>query len=37
VHVIEGGDHSFTRPRSTGETIDAVLVRVADEVARFTS
>jgi predicted alpha/beta-hydrolase family hydrolase len=37
VQVIEGGDHSFTRPRSAGETIDAVLDRVADEVARFTS
>jgi predicted alpha/beta-hydrolase family hydrolase len=33
--VVEGGDHSFSVPRSSGETRDGVLARVADEVARF--
>jgi predicted alpha/beta-hydrolase family hydrolase len=37
VFVVEGGDHSLARPRSAGESLDAVLDRVADEVARFTS
>jgi predicted alpha/beta-hydrolase family hydrolase len=37
VFVVEGGDHSLARPRSAGESVDAVLDRVADEVARFTS
>jgi predicted alpha/beta-hydrolase family hydrolase len=35
--VIEGGDHSLSRPKSSGETLDATLARVADEVVRFTA
>jgi predicted alpha/beta-hydrolase family hydrolase len=34
--VIEGGDHSLSRPKSSGETLDQTLDRVAAEVARFT-
>jgi predicted alpha/beta-hydrolase family hydrolase len=37
VYVVEGGDHSLVRPRASGEGLDAVLDRVADEVVRFTS
>jgi predicted alpha/beta-hydrolase family hydrolase len=37
VFVVEGGDHSLARPRSSGEGLDQVLVRVAGEIARFTS
>jgi predicted alpha/beta-hydrolase family hydrolase len=38
VFVIEGGDHSLAPPkRKGGETLDQVLERVADEIARFTS
>jgi predicted alpha/beta-hydrolase family hydrolase len=33
--VVEGGDHSLVRPKSAGETIDQVIVRVAGEIARF--
>jgi predicted alpha/beta-hydrolase family hydrolase len=33
--VVEGGDHSLARPKSSGETIDQVIARVADEVVRF--
>jgi predicted alpha/beta-hydrolase family hydrolase len=35
--VIVGGDHSLARPKSSGESLDQVLGRVADEVARFTA
>jgi uncharacterized protein len=35
--VVEGGDHSLVRPRSSGETADQTMGRVADEVARFTA
>jgi len=34
--VVEGGDHSLSRPKSTGEPLDMTLGRVADEVVRFT-
>lgn len=34
--IIEGGDHSLVRPKSSGETLDQVIARVAGEVARFT-
>jgi predicted alpha/beta-hydrolase family hydrolase len=37
VYVVEGGDHSLVLPKSAGELPDAVLARVADEVARFTA
>ena len=33
--VIDGGDHSFTLPKSSGQTLDATLAHVADEVASF--
>ena len=33
--VIDGGDHSFTLPKSSGQTLDTTLAHVADEVARF--
>jgi predicted alpha/beta-hydrolase family hydrolase len=33
--VVEGGDHSLVRPKSAGEAIDQVIVRVAGEIARF--
>jgi predicted alpha/beta-hydrolase family hydrolase len=35
--VVEGGDHSLARPKSSGETLDQVIARVAAEVARFIS
>lgn len=35
--VVEGGDHSFARPKRTGFTLEATLAAVADEVARFTA
>jgi predicted alpha/beta-hydrolase family hydrolase len=35
--VVEGGDHSLTRPKSSGETLEQTLDRVAAEVARFTA
>jgi predicted alpha/beta-hydrolase family hydrolase len=34
--VIDGGDHSLTRPKSSGETLEQTIDRVAAEVARFT-
>jgi len=34
--VVEGGDHSLSRPKSAGEPMDKTLGRVADEVAEFT-
>ena len=34
--VIEGGDHSLVRPKNSGESLDQVIARVADEVVRFT-
>jgi predicted alpha/beta-hydrolase family hydrolase len=37
IYVVEGGDHSLVLPKSAGQTPDAVLARVADEVARFTA
>jgi predicted alpha/beta-hydrolase family hydrolase len=37
VFVIEGGDHSLSRPKSIGESLDVTLGRVADEVAGFVS
>ena len=33
--VVDGGDHSLVRPKSAGESIDQVIVRVAGEIARF--
>jgi predicted alpha/beta-hydrolase family hydrolase len=33
--VIEGGDHSLARPKSSGESVNQVIARVAGEVARF--
>jgi predicted alpha/beta-hydrolase family hydrolase len=33
--VVDGGDHSFTLPKSSGQTLDATLAHVADEVTRF--
>ncbi len=33
--VVEGGDHSLVRPKASGETREATLARVADEVSRF--
>jgi predicted alpha/beta-hydrolase family hydrolase len=33
--VVDGGDHSFSLPKSSGQTLDATLAHVADEVARF--
>lgn len=35
--VVDGGDHSLVRPKSSGETPDETLARVADEVARWTA
>jgi predicted alpha/beta-hydrolase family hydrolase len=35
LYVIEGGDHSLAPPKSSGETLDAVIARVADETVRF--
>jgi predicted alpha/beta-hydrolase family hydrolase len=35
--VIEGGDHSLALPKSSGETFDTVIGRVAEEVALFTA
>lgn len=35
--VVDGGDHSLVRPKSSGETLDQTLARVADEVARWTA
>ncbi|HEY4013748.1 MAG TPA: alpha/beta fold hydrolase [Polyangiaceae bacterium] len=37
IYVVEGGDHSLVLPKSAGESPDAVVARVADEVARFTA
>jgi predicted alpha/beta-hydrolase family hydrolase len=33
--VVQGGDHSLSRPKSSGETRDATLARVAEEVIAF--
>jgi len=35
--VVEGGDHSLRRPKSSGETLERTLERVGDEIARFTA
>jgi predicted alpha/beta-hydrolase family hydrolase len=35
LYIVQGGDHSFARPKSSGETIDDTLARVAAEVAQF--
>jgi predicted alpha/beta-hydrolase family hydrolase len=35
--VVEGGDHSLARPKSSGESLDSTLQRVAGEVARWVS
>ncbi len=35
LYVVEGGDHSLSLPKSSGQTLDATLSRVADEVAGF--
>ena len=37
LYVIEGGDHSLAPPKSSGETLDTVIARVADETVRFTA
>jgi uncharacterized protein len=34
--VVRDADHSFSVPKRSGETSDALIARVADEVARFT-
>src|ERR1700690_476023 len=34
--VVEGGDHSLGVPKRSGETLEMVIARVADEIARFT-
>jgi predicted alpha/beta-hydrolase family hydrolase len=33
--VVDGGDHSFARPKSSGQTLDGTLAHVAGEVAQF--
>jgi predicted alpha/beta-hydrolase family hydrolase len=33
--VVEGGDHSLSLPKSSGQTLDETLARVADEVVAF--
>jgi predicted alpha/beta-hydrolase family hydrolase len=33
--VIDGGDHSLSLPKRSGETFETVVARVADEVVRF--
>jgi predicted alpha/beta-hydrolase family hydrolase len=33
--VVDGGDHSFARPKSSGQTLDDTLAHVAGEVAQF--
>jgi predicted alpha/beta-hydrolase family hydrolase len=33
--VVQGGDHSLSLPKSSGQTLDETLARVADEVAGF--
>ena len=33
--VVDGGDHSFAIPKSSGQTLDDTLAHVADEVAQF--
>ncbi len=33
--VVEGGDHSFVRPKSSGGSLEGTMARVADEIARF--
>jgi predicted alpha/beta-hydrolase family hydrolase len=35
--VVEGGDHSFARPKSQGGSLEQTIARVADEVASFTA
>jgi predicted alpha/beta-hydrolase family hydrolase len=34
--VVEGGDHSLGVPKRSGQTLETVIARVADEIARFT-
>ena len=35
LYVVEGGDHSLAPLKSSGQTLEGVIDRVADEVARF--
>jgi predicted alpha/beta-hydrolase family hydrolase len=35
LYVVEGGDHSLSLPKSSGQTLDGTLARVADEVVGF--
>lgn len=35
IHVIEGGDHSFQLPRSSGKTEEQVLEEIAEQVCAF--
>jgi predicted alpha/beta-hydrolase family hydrolase len=35
--VVEGGDHSLSRPKASGESLEGTLSRVAEEIADFTS
>jgi predicted alpha/beta-hydrolase family hydrolase len=35
IFAVEGGDHSLTPPKKGGDTLPAVMGRVADEIARF--
>jgi uncharacterized protein len=37
IFAIEGGDHSLTPPKRGGESLPAVMARVADEIVRFVS
>jgi predicted alpha/beta-hydrolase family hydrolase len=37
LYVVEGGDHSLTPPKRSGETLDLVIARVGEEVERFTA
>jgi predicted alpha/beta-hydrolase family hydrolase len=37
LYVVEGGDHSLTPPKRSGEKLDGVIARVAEEVARFSA
>jgi predicted alpha/beta-hydrolase family hydrolase len=37
LYIVEGGDHSLAPLKSSGETLDIVIARVADEAARFTA
>jgi predicted alpha/beta-hydrolase family hydrolase len=37
VFPVVGGDHSLVPPKSSGEDVEHVVARVADEIARFTA